>query len=257
MSDHAHRPVQLSLYLTGEQPCSYLPDRDSRSLFIDPMARIDGQGYQWLLEQGFRRSGRFIYRPACFGCQACVSVRIPVADFMPDRSQRRNQRRQKALQARFRPVSFEPEHFALYREYLLARHPDGAMAEGDEESYRRFLLVSWGGATELMELRLDDRLIAVAVTDVLPEALSAVYTYFDPAAAERAPGTYALLAQIAEARRRGLAHLYLGYWIQGCRKMRYKDRYRPLEAWDGRTWRRYERGAAITPSIPTATADFA
>jgi len=252
MNGRAHRPGQLSLYLTGKQPCSYLPNRDARSLFIDPMVAMDGERYQLLLEQGFRRSGRFIYRPACFGCQACVSVRIPVAEFRPNRSQRRNQRHQSRLQARFRPAGFEPEHFALYRDYLLARHPDGTMAEGDEESYRRFLLASWGGATELMELRRDDRLIAVAVTDVLPRALSAVYTYFDPRQAAHAPGTHALLAQIAEAQRRGLAHLYLGYWIEACRKMRYKERYRPIEAWDGQSWRRYERGE---PIAATSTAD--
>ncbi len=245
MSHSTRRRGSLDLYLTGEQACSYLPRRRTRSLFIDPLADIGGMRYQWLLEQGFRRSGRFVYRPACRGCQACVSVRIPVAAFRPDRSQRRNERLNADIQVCFRPAAFVPEHFALYRAYLETRHPDGAMAEDDEASYRRFLLEPWGGDTELMELRHGGHLMAVAVTDVLPAALSAVYTFFDPASSERAPGTLAVLAQVAEARHRHLDHLYLGYWIEECRKMRYKERFRPLEVWDGQFWQRYVRGERI------------
>lgn len=249
MSQQRQQPASLNLYLTGDQPCSYLAERDTRSLFIDPLAALDSARYQWLLQQGFRRSGRFVYRPACRGCRACISVRIPVEAFAPDRSQRRNQRRNANLRIRFRPALFCPEHYALYRAYLQARHPDGAMADDDEQSYRRFLLEPWGGETELMELRQDDRLIAVAVTDVLPDALSAVYTFFDPTQADRAPGTFAVLAQLAEARSRGLQHLYLGYWIRDSRKMRYKERFRPLEAWDGRYWRRYAAGEVIAEPL--------
>ena len=97
----------------------------------------------------------------------------------------------------------------------------------------------------MLELRLDSRLMAVAVTDMLPGCLSAVYTFFDPEFSDRAPGTYAILCQIEEARRLGLEHLYLGYWIGACRKMSYKDRFRPLEAWSDEGWKRYDRGAEI------------
>lgn len=238
MSGQDGRRHSMGLYLTGDQPCSYLPARQARSLFIDPLAAIDGPRYQWLLEQGFRRSGRFVYRPACRGCRACVPVRIPVADFIPDRAQRRNRRQNEDIDVRLRAPTFVREHFALYQAYLAARHPDGTMADDDEASYRRFLLEPWGGETRLMELRRGSELIAVAVTDVLPRALSAVYTFFDPAAADRGPGTCAILRQIAEAYRRGLDHLYLGYWIAACRKMRYKERFRPLETWDGHSWQR-------------------
>lgn len=246
MTDQApSSQATLDLYLTGHQVCSYQAERQTRSLFVDPLAPINGSHYQWLLENGFRRSGRFIYRPACPHCRSCVPVRIPLADFVPDRSQRRNQRLNAGLAIHVRPAGFDPEHYALYQTYLRARHPDGAMAEGTEDNYRRFLLEPWGGETLFIEWRQGDRLVAVAVTDVLPTALSAVYTFFDPADADLAPGTHAVLGQVAEGQRRGLEHLYLGYWIDDCRKMRYKERFRPLEAWNGRQWRRYQRGEPV------------
>ncbi|MBK1702281.1 arginyltransferase [Thiococcus pfennigii] len=257
MNRDGDRPAGLGLYLTGEQPCSYLPARQARSLFVDPLARLDGAHYRWLLAQGFRRSGRFVYRPACRGCRRCIAVRVPVAAFAPDRAQRRCARRNADLRIALRPAEFVPEHFALYRRYLATRHPDGKMAEGDANDFCRFLLDPWGGETELLELRTAapraGRLVAVAVTDVVPGALSAIYTFFDPDEAERSLGTFALLCQIAEARRRGLDQVYLGYWIEDCRKMRYKGRFRPLEAWDGQTWRHYGRGAPL----PTPPADAA
>lgn len=234
------RERQLALYLTAEHPCSYLDGLRARTLFVDPLARLDTATYQALVDQGFRRSGSHVYRPACRGCAQCVPVRIPVADFQPDRSQRRNWRRNAPeLRLVDTPAAFDPGHFALYLRYLASRHPDGGMADDTSvESYRRFLVDPWGGQTHFLELWLGERLAAVAVTDRLVHGLSAVYTFFDPALEGRGPGTLAVLAQIQLARRLGLPYLYLGYWIGACRKMAYKDRFRPIECWDGSVWRR-------------------
>nr|WP_148217608.1 arginyltransferase [Allochromatium vinosum] len=233
----------LPLYLTGEHDCSYLDGVQARTLFVDPGARIDGATYQTLIDQGFRRSGAHVYRPACRGCSACVPVRLPVAGFVPNRSQRRNWRLNAPdITLSDGPAAFRAEQFDLYRRYLTARHADGAMAEdATEDSYRRFLVESWGGTTRFIEFRLDGRLVGVAVTDVLEQGLSAVYTFFDPELDERALGTFGVLAQIQTARRLGRPYLYLGYWIAESRKMVYKERFRPIEAWDGRHWRRFER----------------
>lgn len=245
--DHS-RGRYLSLYMTADHSCSYLDGQRARTLFVDPTATIDNATYQILIDQGFRRSGAHVYRPACRGCSGCVPVRIPVDAFRPDRSQRRNWKRNRSdIQVVDRPSAFVEEHFALYQRYLLDRHPDGAMAEdASEESYRRFLVDPWGGATRFLELRLEDRLIGVAVTDILNQGLSAVYTFFDPSEQARAPGTFAVLAQIETAQRLELPYLYLGYWIGACRKMAYKERFRPIEAWDGHRWRRFERTEQLT-----------
>jgi arginyl-tRNA--protein-N-Asp/Glu arginylyltransferase len=243
------RPI--ALYLTGEHDCSYLPDLAARTLFVDPLARIDAAAFQSLLEQGFRRSGSHIYRPACRCCRACISLRLPVEGFEPNRSQRRNFRL-NAPQVRVtdRAPTFQPEHFALYRRYLQARHPEGAMAEGTGENYRDFLVDPWGGETRLLEFRLDERLMAVAVTDVTPGGLSAVYTFFDPDLSDRAPGTFAILCQIEAAKGLGLPYLYLGYWIEACGKMSYKSNFRPLDAWNGREWERFGPGLPVRPRPP-------
>ncbi len=245
---HPHRGRYLALYLTADHPCSYLEGRRARTLFVDPTARIDNATYQVLVDQGFRRSGCHIYRPACRGCARCVPVRIPVVAFQPDRSQRRNwQRNAVALELFEGPATFKEEHFDLYCRYLDRRHPDGTMAsDASEESYRRFLVEPWGGATRFIELRQGAHLVGVAVTDVLEQGLSAVYTFFDPEIAERGLGTFALLAQIEATRTLGFSYLYLGYWIAECRKMAYKERFRPIEAWDGSRWTRFERSRAIT-----------
>jgi arginine-tRNA-protein transferase len=175
-----------------------------------------------------------------------VPVRLAVERFAPNRSQRRNLVRNRDLVLMDRPAVFDPEHFALYAGYLRHRHPDGGMADQlSPESYHDFLIQPWGGETRLLELRLEGRLVALAVTDRLPGALSAVYTCFEPALSSRALGACALLNQIALARRLGLGSLYLGYWIQDCRKMAYKDDYRPIQALIGTQWREFRRGEPI------------
>jgi arginine-tRNA-protein transferase len=85
-------------------------------------------------------------------------------------------------------------------------------------------------------LREHGRLIAVAVTDVTPDAFSAVYTFFDPDLERRSLGTLAILRQLEWAKRESRRHLYLGYWIKDHVKMDYKRRFKPLEVFDGRRW---------------------
>ena len=209
------------------------------------MAPLGGEGLQQLMDQGFRRGGDQVYRPFCPGCNGCIPLRVPIGLFRPDRNQRRCwQQGQRAVSLRDRPAAFDPLHYALYLRYQQARHPDGSMGEASEVSYYQFL-VSPGCETRFWELHLGDRLMAVAAVDLLPKGLSAVYTFFDPDLAGFSPGKLAVLWQIAEAARRGLPYVYLGFWVRDCRKMSYKDRFRPVEAWDGRGWRRFARGEPI------------
>ncbi|MBK1705144.1 arginyltransferase [Halochromatium glycolicum] len=247
MNANRNLPGHLQLYLTGEHDCSYLDGLRARTLFVDPMARIDRERAQWLQQIGFRRSGMHFYRPACRGCQRCIPVRVPVADLRLSRSQRRNASRNDGeVRIAFKPAQLQPAHYQLYERYILARHGDGDMAEDVSiETYMRFLLSPWGGQTWFIEAYLGERLMSVAVTDIFSDGLSALYTFFDPELSERGPGTYAVLTQAREAARLGLRHLYLGYWIEESPKMAYKDRFRPIEAWDGRDWLRFERGEPI------------
>lgn len=232
----------IRLYRSTEHPCPYLPGRTAVSAFVDPTLPLSPPVYGHLLEQGFRRSGSLVYRPFCGQCNACRPVRIPVEDFRPRRSQRRAWHAGgEGLTVEPRPACWDERHFALYQRYLAERHPEGEMAAGDGDDYRRFLFASWG-ETRCLELRIDRRLLAVAVTDLVPRALSAVYTFFDPAESGRSPGVLAILAQVEVARRWRLEHVYLGYWIRDCRKMSYKSEYRPLEVLRDGAWRRIGPG---------------
>lgn len=248
MNEHhrGDRETRQSLYLTGSHPCSYLTGLSARTLFVDPLATIDGPVYEWLLGIGFRRSGSHVYRPACKPCLRCIPVRIPVERFVRNRSQRRNARLNADVTLTTGPAVFDPEQHGVYEAYIRGRHPGGSMAEAtDAQSYKDFLIRPWGGETLLLEMRLGERLLGVAVTDRLPGALSAVYTYFDPELSERAPGNYAVLCQIDLAHQLGMKYLYLGYWIDECRKMSYKRGYRPIQAFIAGCWREYARGEPI------------
>ena len=248
LARHARRPADvreaesLRVFHTPAHVCGYFPDRIARDLVLDPRDPQLAQRYAMALAWGFRRSGDILYRPHCHGCRACVAVRIPVAQFLPDRSQRRCLARNADLEVRVVPAEPDDERIALYTRYLRWRHPGGGMDGHGAAEFAQFLI---GGWSEGRFLEFRERgahgpgaLLGLAVTDVLPDALSAVYTCYAPEAHVRGLGTFGLLQQVDWARRSGRAHLYLGYWIEGHDKMDYKRRFRPLEGYDGRHWRR-------------------
>ncbi|KQZ66061.1 MULTISPECIES: arginyltransferase [unclassified Lysobacter] len=226
----------LRLFHTGEHACGYWPERVARDLVLDPRDPRLRNWYPHALGWGFRRSGDIVYRPHCAGCRACVAVRIPVDRFQPDRSQRRCLARNTDVEMRVRPAERSEEHLALYRRYLAARHAGGGMDGHGAAEFDQFLIGSWSEG-RFLELREHRRLLAVAVTDVVETALSAVYTFYEPDEADRGLGTLAVLRQLEWAKRERREHLYLGYWIAGHPKMDYKRRYRPLEGFDGHEWR--------------------
>lgn len=229
------RETKPDLYLSMPHPCSYLPGRMSTILFVDPQRLLNEGEYGEFVRRGFRRSGDLVYRPHCQGCNACVAVRIPVHTFKPTRGQRRVWNRNLDIEVVERPVRFDSEHFDLYRRYQAGRHPESGMNDADPQKYLGFLS-SRQVDSAFFEMRANGCLLGVAVADLLPDGLSAVYTFFDPEVPQRGLGVYAVLWEIAETARRGLDFLYLGYWIADAPKMSYKINYRPLQALTGGHW---------------------
>jgi arginine-tRNA-protein transferase len=240
---------ELQLFRSPPHACSYLSGEIASSAFVDPAATLDPASYGALLELGFRRSGRHVYRPHCPACQACVAARIPVDRFRPRRSQRRAAAANRDLRVARVPARFTAEQFALFQDYTTRRHMDGEMANMKRRQCEAFLSADWC-ATEFLEFRLADRLVCVAVTDRVPNALSALYTFFDPALRGRSLGVYAILQQLALARADGLEYLYLGYWIGTAPKMRYKGDYRPVELLVDGQWRCFAAGDPLPGGAP-------
>ncbi|WP_114417769.1 arginyltransferase [Marinospirillum perlucidum] len=226
----------LRFYQTMPHTCSYLPNREATTLFLDPQQPLTQDVYDSLSQVGFRRSGRHLYRPHCQNCNACQSVRIRAEDFQPNRQQRKVWNRNQDLTTWVVEAQFKEEYYDLYEHYLEVRHADGDMYPPSVDQFRSFLLLnaSWARLVEFRDP--DHRLLAVAAMDRLNAGLSAIYTFYAPEEKRRSLGVYAILWQIELAKKLNLPHVYLGYWIQDCQKMNYKQNYQPLEILQQQEW---------------------
>jgi leucyl-tRNA---protein transferase len=249
-------------YLTAPSPCPYLAGKEERKVFTHLVGERAGELNNILTQGGFRRSQSIAYRPACEGCRCCVSVRVVAKEFQPTRSMRRIANRNADLTSDMKVAVPTSEQYAIFRAYLDSRHRDGGMADMTVLDYAMMVEDSHI-ETRIIEYRRRDlptghvtaqaaedddvgvrrgasELIAVALTDVLADGLSMVYSFFEPDDAPRSLGTFMVLDHIARAQRMGLAYVYLGYWVRGSRKMDYKGRFLPQERLTPDGWARVE-----------------
>lgn len=228
-------------YLTAPSPCPYLPDRQERKVFTHLIGgRAVGLNDQLTLS-GFRRSQTIAYRPACERCRACISVRVKVDEFRPSKTFRRAIERNRDLfggVGRTEPTS---EQYSLFRRYLDARHGEGGMADMTALDYSMMIEDSHV-ESRLVEYRSgrtsEGELVAACLTDLLADGLSMVYSFYAPDQPQRSLGTFMILDHIERARRLGLPHVYLGYWVEGSQKMAYKERFLPQERLTMNGWER-------------------
>jgi len=237
-------PIAPQFYVTAPQPCPYLADRMERKLFTS----LQGDGAERLnnslSKQGFRRSQNVLYRPSCADCAACLSARIKVADFTPSKSQKRVLKRNAFLSRSASSPWATEAQYTLFRDYLDSRHATGGMADMDlfefaamvEETPIRTRLIEYRDAESQT---LDDPyegLRAVALTDVLDDGVSMVYSFFDPELMRNSLGTYLILDHIEIAQNLGLPYVYLGYWVPGSEKMGYKAKFKGVEVYQAGQW---------------------
>jgi arginine-tRNA-protein transferase len=238
-----HIPTrQLRFFLTAPSPCPYLPGREERKVFAH-LPMLEGpMVHDSLTQGGFRRSQNIAYRPACEGCAACVSARLPVGDYIFSRSERRVVSRNESLLRHLVEAEATREQFELLRRYLLSRHAGGGMADMAWPDYVA-MVEDTSVRTHLVEYRTPSQeggpgaLAACALVDQLSDGLSLVYSFFDPDHARTSPGSHMILDHVIQARRLGLPYLYLGYWVRGSEKMDYKARFSPMEILDPSGWR--------------------
>ncbi|WP_067522482.1 arginyltransferase [Endozoicomonas ascidiicola] len=231
MSEHKN----IKFYATQPHQCSYLPDEEATTLFIDPNITTDQALCSNLSNLGFRRSGQHLYRPHCNQCNACIASRIPATDFSMRRTQRKVWSRNSDLKVEKRTPEYCHEHYDLYEQYINQCHHDGDMYPATVEQYSAFLIDN-PGFTSFYEFRLQGELLAVSVVDELQNAFSAIYTYYSPKYSNRSLGKYCILWLIHQAKQQQIDYVHLGYWIKNSQKMNYKIEFRPIELYINQQW---------------------
>lgn len=225
----------ISLGLSPPDVCSYLNDRTSRIAVVMEDSLHTPNGYEMFLNLGFRRSGDMIYQPYCQNCQSCQPIRVLTDKFKPTKSQKRTLNKAKQCDIHWE-LKAELDHswFTLYSDYICARHTDGSMFPPNKKSFLSFIEAHWI-APQFLHVYQQNKLIAIAVTDVFNRSLSAFYTFFDPTHS-LSLGQLAILYQIELACKLNKKWLYLGFQIDECPSMSYKDRYHPHQKLVNQAW---------------------
>jgi arginine-tRNA-protein transferase len=235
-----HDPTQKThfFFTTTPLPCPYLEGRLEQRMVTELMGPDATYMGQRLSLAGFRRSHTIAYAPVCDGCSACISVRIPVREFLPSKSQRKIIKNNLGLVAEECAAVSTPEQFDLFNRYIKTRHSDGDMALMEDHDYAA-MVEETPVQTALVEFRNpEEELVAGVLIDRFDDGLSAIYSFFEPLMSSQSLGTYIVLWLIDYTRSQGLDYLYLGYWVQGSAKMDYKRNFKPLEGFTSSGWKR-------------------
>ncbi|WP_047043807.1 arginyltransferase [Vibrio mexicanus] len=224
---------QIKIGLTDSHDCSYLKDRKERVAVALDERMHSASSYEVLLANGFRRSGDTIYKPHCDHCNACNALRVSVPDFVLSRNQKRLVKKASNLQWQFKS-ELDEDWFDLYSRYINARHHDGSMYPPNKEVFHQFALCSWLN-TQFMHIYDGEKLIGIAVTDILSNSASAFYTFFDPDYT-LSLGTLGILMQLEYCQQQGKQWLYLGYQIDECPAMNYKVRFQRHQRLVNQRW---------------------
>lgn len=225
-------------YTAPPGACPYLPSRTERKILVDLATPEANFLHSRLSHAGFRRSHTLAYAPICDGCSACIPIRLPVACFKPDRTQKRTIRRNADLTRSVIPPIATDEQYALFRRYLDSRHSDGEMAGMSMHDYR-IMVEETPVDTRIVEFRApDSTLMAASLIDVLEDGLSAVYSFYSTETPQRSLGSFAILSLLELTAQMKLPYLYLGYWVPGSPKMAYKERFQPAEILRNGAWQK-------------------
>ncbi|NNE39943.1 MAG: arginyltransferase [Marinicaulis sp.] len=233
-------------YITSPAPCPYLNGEVERKIFSYLSGDMASSTNSLLTRRGFRRSQNIIYLPACEGCSACVPVRIVTEDFDVTKSRKRILTRNADISRRITGPRASGEQFSVLRAYLDERHEKGGMADMTVLDYAS-MVEETNVDTMIVEYRVEDpdtgeeKLIAASLTDRLSDGLSMVYSFFEPEEATRSLGRLMILDHISFARELQLPYVYLGYWVNGSKKMAYKADFQPLEQLTRAGWVRMDR----------------
>lgn len=227
---------KLRLYQSMPYPCPYIPSNTAHHYTTESNLPLNSHIYSQLIDMGFRRAGDRIHKPNCSLCKQCVSLRIPVAEFSPTRSQRRILNKNTNHYVSMVTQPDHTDYYALYYKYISQRHPDTESMQEVQDTFDNFFFSPWSESF-CLEIRLQNNdLICVAICDEINQGWSAVYTFYDPDYSKYSLGSFSILSQIKLLQQQGLDYLYLGYWINDCDKMNYKTQFKPCEGFVNEQW---------------------
>lgn len=225
----------IQFYVTTKYSCGYIKHLSAQSLVATPYKRVNNEAYSILIQQGFRRSGQYVYKPHCGNCQACIPIRLSSNNFLISRSQKRVKRTHSNIQAKVLPLEFNDEHYELYIDYQKNRHRSPNESESDMGDYNDFLIKS-NVTSKLVEFRIDNKLVMVTIIDIVKDGLSAVYTFYACHYSKYSFGTFSILWLLDYCLKKEAPYLYLGYWISQSIKMKYKINFKPYELLIDDSW---------------------
>ncbi|MDB4944643.1 MAG: Arginine-tRNA-protein transferase [Labilithrix sp.] len=238
----------LQQLVEAPRACSYL-EQEVAQLEIRVMLEVTTRELEALLERGWRRFGPMYFRPACAACSECVTLRVDAAAFKPSKSQRRAAKNARRLRRIVSVPVVDDERLALYAKWHAQREDRKGWepTEVDPERYAMDFAFPHPAAREVAfrDPEDGDRLVGLGIVDETPNALSAVYFYWDPEHAPSSLGVANVVTLVEDAQARGIPHVYLGYRVMGCPSLLYKSRFGPHELLEGRpgfgesgVWRR-------------------
>lgn len=242
-----HEPEQEGFPQVGEELEQYFVDITASCAYGLPEMAVYHQALfgplanetmNVFLANGFRRNGNCMYSMRCTGCRECVPIRLNSKTFFPNRNQKRVWKKNKDITVGVAPLTMSDENLALLDKFLSTRFPDGKASA--ESYYSGFFITTLTKCFEI-RYRLDEKLIGVAVVDASDLWMNAVYFYFDPAMAQRSPGTLNILYMNNFCRNKKIKFLYLGYWIESIQAMQYKSAFKPHELFIDNQWNLVER----------------
>jgi arginine-tRNA-protein transferase len=219
---------KIQFYVTTKYACGYISGQDAQSIVATPYKNINSKNFDGLINEGFRRSGQYVYKPNCKSCNACVPIRLLASKFIANRSQKRAANYLKKLTVKILPLNFNKEHYELYVHYQNKRHLDTGKSEDEIGDYNDFLIKS-NVESKLVEFRLGSELKIVTIVDIVNDGISAVYTFYDCSNRKLSLGTISIMWLISFCKKQNLSFLYLGYWINESKKMKYKTNFKPYE----------------------------
>ena len=207
-----------------------------------PSRLLTPEEFDLCLASGIRRSGVFLYHTACDQCSACEPSRIDVQKFIwRDSFKRVLKRGDQCLTIQISRPSLDDQRLTVFNLHRTQRGLGDPESPYKTTDYESFLVDTCLPQTAELSFWLEDKLVGISIVDCGRNALSAVYTYFDPAHSKLSLGTYSILKQIEFARESGRQYAYLGMFVSENRHLSYKARFTPQERWIDDKWVEFDQ----------------